>query len=134
MKLPFLMLVLVASALAEVPAKSVVGNLTVEVTDMQIVLPYGTETRALITVCTEMPLNRVQISSQSLSPTGAPETSSSVEMPLIKAGTSYCAATLAPSSRARLVTVGVNAIAGADIIGSFPDPPVGENKASKLRF
>jgi hypothetical protein len=131
-----LMLVFAAAALAQIPAKSVVNGLAVEVADIQIPVPYGAaETRAMITVCSEQKVTQIQLGTGSQNMTGASDGNAMHYLAPIKAGAAYCASIVGPTERARITQITVTASTYTELYTppTAHPPATSENTASRQR-
>lgn len=136
MKLLLLLVLFVSAALAQVPtpaqvaAHSVVGNLTIDVTDIQIPVPYGSpETKAMVTVCSSVEVTNMQIYITS----GTPEAQfNSVQDFLVsKAGSAYCGSVVATAERAKITYILANSGSQARIVPVQPPATSGSTAAPR---
>lgn len=107
MKAFALLLLLAAAALAQVPAHSVVGSLTLDVSDVVVAVPYGpSEAKAVVSVCDTQESQRFQITINSQE---SPDTIYGLyyDIATTKAGDLYCGSVVATVPRASILSVDV---------------------------
>lgn len=128
-----LMLVSAAVALAQIPAKSVVNGLTIDVADIQVPVPYGAaETKAVISVCSATAVTRIDLEVAVLFPDSVSHSQVYELVPPTNAGGVYCAAMVALGARAKITYLSATAANRATVMPP-PAPVTSENTAGRRR-
>jgi hypothetical protein len=129
-----LMLVFAAAVLAQIPAKSVVNGLAIEVTDVPITLPSGVvEMRALASVCTEQKAAMIQVVMVSQNAANVTEGDVRYSLLPVKVGASYCVFAVGTTDRSRTNAVQATSSTTAEIFTTPTAPPTSENTAGRRR-
>lgn len=119
MKHSMLLLFCAAVALAQVPAHSVSGAVTVDVSEVSVPVPYGpAETRAVVSVCSQNPAKTASLDIYS---TGD---YASLSVKLTQFDTRYCGSVVLTSPMAAITSIDANLWGLIHVVPPPPPPPV----------